>query len=66
VIFHESLLLENIRYGMWVYVLGIPCHDKWRTEKGLKVASSRIPRIRCGICSSRTINERHIISRASL
>ncbi|WP_434122350.1 S-methyl thiohydantoin desulfurase domain-containing protein [Salinicoccus roseus] len=35
--FHESLSLENIRYGMRVYVLGIPCHDKWRTEKGIKV-----------------------------
>ena len=37
-IFHESLSLENIRYGMRVYVLGIPCHDKWRTEKRIKIA----------------------------
>lgn len=34
----KTITTESIRYGMRVYVVGIPCHPKWRTEKGIKVA----------------------------
>lgn len=32
---------EGIRYGSRCVVIGIPCHEKWRTEKGLATVGPR-------------------------
>ena len=33
----EPITTEQLRYGYRVFVLGIPSHPHWRTERGLKV-----------------------------
>lgn len=37
----EPITTEQLRYGFRVYVLGIPCHEHWRTPEGLKVVGPR-------------------------
>ncbi|MGQ9759437.1 MAG: DUF917 domain-containing protein [Candidatus Methanomethylicaceae archaeon] len=32
---------EGLKYGYRAMVLGIPCHEKWRTKKGLEVVGPR-------------------------
>lgn len=34
----EPITTEGLRYGFRVEVLGIPCHSKWRTPRGLELA----------------------------
>ncbi|NNG66094.1 DUF917 family protein [Caldanaerobacter subterraneus] len=40
---HTSLPIttEGLRYGQRVYIIGIPCDEKWRTEKGLETVGPR-------------------------
>lgn len=33
----EPITTEGMRYGFRVVVVGIPCHPKWRTPKGLEI-----------------------------
>ncbi|WP_301173443.1 DUF917 domain-containing protein [Brevibacillus nitrificans] len=33
-----AITTEGVRYGMRVVVVGIPCHPKWRTAKGLEIS----------------------------
>lgn len=37
----EPITTEALRYGFRVTVLGIPCHEKWRTPEGLAVVGPR-------------------------
>jgi len=37
----EPITTENLRYGFRVTVLGIPCHEKWRTPEGLALVGPR-------------------------
>lgn len=32
---------ERLRYGMRVQVIALPCHEKWRTKKGIEVVGPR-------------------------
>lgn len=34
----KTITTEGIRYGMRVVVIGIPCHPKWRTAKGIEAS----------------------------
>jgi uncharacterized protein len=41
---HETnmcLMTEQLRYGLWVEVLGMPCVSQWRSDKGLEVFGPR-------------------------
>ncbi len=33
----EPITTEDLRYGFWVVVIGLPCDPRWRTEAGLKL-----------------------------
>ncbi|MEH7342396.1 DUF917 domain-containing protein [Bacillus sp. JJ1532] len=33
-----TITTEGIRYGMRVVIVGIPCHPKWRTAKGIEIS----------------------------
>jgi DUF917 family protein len=33
----EAITTERLRYGFRVIVLGIPCNEKWRTDKGVEL-----------------------------
>lgn len=35
------LTAERVRYGLWVEVLGIPCHPQWRSAAGLELLGPR-------------------------
>jgi DUF917 family protein len=37
----EPITTEALRYGFRVTVLGIPCHEKWRTPEGLALVGPR-------------------------
>lgn len=37
----EPITTESMRYGFRVIVLGIPCHEKWRTPEGLTLVGPR-------------------------
>ena len=37
----EPITTEGLRYGFRVTVLGIPCHEKWRTPEGLALVGPR-------------------------
>lgn len=37
----EPITTERLRYGMRVQLIALPCHDKWRTKKGIEVAGPR-------------------------
>lgn len=37
----EPITTEGLRYGFRVVVLGIPCHEKWRTPEGLALVGPR-------------------------
>ncbi|KHF31449.1 hypothetical protein CM49_06343 [Paenibacillus sp. P1XP2] len=41
---YETLLpvtTESLKYGKRVRVIGLPAHEKWRTEKGIETAGPR-------------------------
>ena len=33
----EPVTTESMRYGYRVAVVGLPCHDRWRTPEGLAI-----------------------------
>jgi DUF917 family protein len=37
----EPITTEELRYGFRVAVLGAPCDDRWRSERGLEIAGPR-------------------------
>ncbi len=37
----EPITTEQLRYGFRVFVLGLPCDKRWRTDKGLAVVGPR-------------------------
>lgn len=37
----EPITTEQLRYGFRVFVLGLPCDRRWRSEKGLSVVGPR-------------------------
>ena len=37
----QPITTERLRYGQRVAVIGMPCHEKWRTPEGLKVVGPR-------------------------
>ena len=37
----KPITTERLRYGLRVIVIGIPCNEKWRNEKGLEVVGPK-------------------------
>ncbi len=37
----QPITTESLRYGFRVVILGIPCHEKWRTPAGLALVGPR-------------------------